>query len=595
MLEIKNITKRYNEIILDNINYTFSNTGLYFITGPSGSGKSTLFNIIGGLEEEYEGKIIFDNNLVTNLNKYRKNNIGFVFQNFYLLDDYNVKENMLLTKYFNRINKSRYRSLLKKFMINDLLEKKVTNISGGQKQRVALIRALNKDADILLCDEPTGSLDRDNSKLIFKELKEISKTKLVIVISHDTKLAHRYGDIVLRLDNHKLVGSRKIISKQFRIPKHNSTNKTILLALKETFKNIKLNYKVIFGIYLSILCIMLTFSVLDGTINKIREDITSLLPNELVILDSKDSIDTNNFNNDENIDYIYQEPSEVEFLGLHKNKQYIESQSIYISDNYNFYDYSFKNDNDIVLSKSTALKLFDSTNIVDKKVYGSYSYNGSIKVVTYNVVAVTNKNTLLDTMYIKEGSNINIINKLYGIDIKSNILMVTCKDANKFLKDIKESNPTINAKISNEGINENINSLNNSIKLVLFLFSFLAIVSSVFLVGEVRFLSVIKRKKKLAIFKVLGAKKSNIYMLVMLETFIIISIAFVNALMTLLTLSTSINEIVARELFGGGNIIVIDYQNMFFIYVAGLLLGTLASLLPARFAYNMNTIDTLRS
>lgn len=595
MLEIKNITKYYNELILDNISYRFSDTGLYFIVGPSGSGKSTLFNIIGGLDKEYQGKIILDNELVTDINKYRRSNVGFVFQNFYLLDDYNIKENMLLTKYFNIINRDKYKKLLNKLKIDNLTKKKVTNISGGQKQRVALVRALNKDAKILICDEPTGSLDLENSKLIFKELKELSKSKLVIVITHNKELAHSYGDMVLELKNHKLSGRQINNNRLFMIPKRNTNNQTLLLALKETLKNIKLNYKVIMGIYLSILCIMITFSVLDGTINKIREEVTNLLPNELVLLNSKDNIDVNNFKDDENIDYIYQEPNNVEFLGLDKNQNYNQNNTLYISDNYNYYDYNYKNDNDIVLSKSTALNLFDSTDIINKQVYGFYSYQDDIKKVTYNIVGVTDKNTLLDTMYIKEFSNINIINDLYNIDISSNIMMVTCKDTNKFVSDIKKINPNINAKVSNEGINENIDSLNQSIQLILFLFSFLAIISSIFLVGEVMFLSVVRRKKKIGIFKALGASNRDVYLLVLLETIIVISIGFINALITLVTLSNSINKVVSQELFGGGNIIILNYQNMLLIYIISVILGIVSSMLPARYACKMNTIDALRS
>ena len=212
-MKLVNLKKIYNNsvenTVLSNINIDFDTSGLIFISGKSGSGKTTLLNLIGGLDKPTEGSII--NNGIditrlsnTELNKYR-NNIGFIFQDYNLLEELTVYENITLALKASKINYSEkmLESSFKKIDLdfNEYKNKKIFHCSGGEKQRIAILRAILKESKIVLCDEPTGSLDSRNSEIIFKLLKELSKNKLIIVVSHDETMAQKYGDRIIYLSD----------------------------------------------------------------------------------------------------------------------------------------------------------------------------------------------------------------------------------------------------------------------------------------------------------------------------------------------------------------------------------------------------------
>ena len=204
MFRLENISKQYNEeVVLKNINFNIEQNGIYSIVGPSGSGKTTLLRILGLLIKPTDGKIIFNNEDVTNLKldqtaNYRREDISFILQNFGLLDELTVKENIYLIKNFMKIDNID-KEIEKYFKIAnldlDILKKYPHQISGGQKQRVAIVRALIKKSKIILADEPTGNLDKNNTNSIFDVLKKISKDKIVIIITHDNEIAKKTDKI----------------------------------------------------------------------------------------------------------------------------------------------------------------------------------------------------------------------------------------------------------------------------------------------------------------------------------------------------------------------------------------------------------------
>ncbi len=237
-MELKNISKIYGiKKALDNINIELKETGLVFILGASGSGKTTLLNLIGGIDTPTSGNIIIDNIDITTLDntkldEYRFNNIGFVFQDFNLLNELTVKENITLIFKMRKIKYTEDK-LKRCFEIvdldyNEFKDKKVYKCSGGERQKIAILRALAKDPKILLCDEPTGSLDSMTSELIFENLKKLAKRRLIIVVSHDEDLANKYADRIVNLEdgkitsdiliNHKDKFNSKIKFKKNKIP-----------------------------------------------------------------------------------------------------------------------------------------------------------------------------------------------------------------------------------------------------------------------------------------------------------------------------------------------------------------------------------------
>lgn len=214
MIQLRNLTKEYttknkNSVrALDDVNLTFPEKGLCLVLGKSGCGKTTLLNILGGLDVKYKGDYVFlDKKLQSkDFSDFRKNYVSFVFQDFNLIEDLDVSENLSIGYNFAAKDcTQQLSSALVKVGLEDYEYRFPQELSGGEQQRVAIARALLKDSKLLLADEPTGNLDKENSEEIYKILKEISQEKLVIVVSHDEQLGREYADYVVRLDEGRVV------------------------------------------------------------------------------------------------------------------------------------------------------------------------------------------------------------------------------------------------------------------------------------------------------------------------------------------------------------------------------------------------------
>ena len=212
MIEVRNLCKTYEDSsgvvkALNNVSFVLPTKGMVFIVGKSGCGKTTLLNIIGGLDNLTSGDV-FINNMslshfsIKDLDNYRNTTVGFVFQDFCLIDRMSVKDNIKMSLEFQSSNKKvNYSKLLRDFGLTGLGRRKPTQLSAGQKQRVAIARAIVKDPEIILADEPTGNVDERTSIQIMEILKEISKEKLVVIISHNTDEAYRYGDRIIEMSD----------------------------------------------------------------------------------------------------------------------------------------------------------------------------------------------------------------------------------------------------------------------------------------------------------------------------------------------------------------------------------------------------------
>ena len=301
MIEIKNLSKIYNnkkdnEVqAIKNISLSFLDTGLVFIVRKSGSGKSTLLNLLGGLDSFNDGNISIDGKSLSDftdkdLDYYRNHNLGFVFQEFNLLEDYTVYKNLELAMRLqgNVVSYQEIDKLLDDFQLKDLGKRKINQLSGGQKQRVALARALIKKPKIILCDEPTGSLDEENSRIIFQLLKKISQQNLVIVVSHDVDSALFYGDRVIELSDGKIKKDTILNSKTMQLKeKTKEKNMKSSFFLKHKF-SLSLTYlkkrpiRLGISIFLSLLCFILvgvSFSI--SSMNQDKLIVNSLYENDI--------------------------------------------------------------------------------------------------------------------------------------------------------------------------------------------------------------------------------------------------------------------------------------------------------------------------
>ena len=217
-MKIENLSKTYRAKgappvqALRNVSFSLPEKGMVFLLGRSGSGKSTLLHILSGLENFDEGDIIYRGSRFSafserDRDKYRNNCCGIIFQDYSLITELTVGENIALALRLQgeRDTDARVRRALDQVGLSGCEKRRVTQLSGGQKQRVAIARALVKSPRILFADEPTGALDEQTGRDILMLLKELSKERLVFVVSHDRAFAETFGDRIIELSDGSIV------------------------------------------------------------------------------------------------------------------------------------------------------------------------------------------------------------------------------------------------------------------------------------------------------------------------------------------------------------------------------------------------------
>ena len=189
-LKVSHLYKSYDKPIIQDFSYTFEDNHIYAITGPSGCGKTTLLYLLGFLEKKDQGSILIDDKEPKSIQKLYKHTIGFLFQNYALIENETIEQNLKMI-----LKKDQYSlipEVLKQVGIETPITQKIYKLSGGQQQRIALARLLLHDTKIILCDEPTGNLDKENRDIVFDILYKLSrKGKIVIMVTHDLELASR--------------------------------------------------------------------------------------------------------------------------------------------------------------------------------------------------------------------------------------------------------------------------------------------------------------------------------------------------------------------------------------------------------------------
>ena len=219
MLVLKAITKDYSAgdtkvEALRGIDLAFGESEFAAILGPSGCGKTTLLNIIGGLDRYTSGDLVIRGKTTRQFTErdwdtYRNHSVGFVFQNYNLIPHQTVLANVELALTLSGVGREERRrraaEALEKVGLGDQLKKKPNQLSGGQMQRVAIARALVNDPEVLLADEPTGALDSETSIQVMEILQQVSKDRLVIMVTHNPELADQYATRIIRLLDGKIV------------------------------------------------------------------------------------------------------------------------------------------------------------------------------------------------------------------------------------------------------------------------------------------------------------------------------------------------------------------------------------------------------
>ena len=254
MLQLKDIVKKYNtggtEVeVLKKVNISFRESEFVSILGASGSGKTTLLNIIGGLDKYSSGDMLLMGRSTKEFtdrdwDSYRNGTIGFVFQSYNLIGHLSVIENVKLALSIsgesNKENDIKAKKALEDVGLGDHLYKKPNQLSGGQMQRVAIARALVTNPKVILADEPTGALDSKTSVQIMELIKEISKEKLVIMVTHNPELARKYSDRIVSVKDGEIIEDTKPYIEQegnngYKLKK---TAMAFSSAIKSSFKNL---------------------------------------------------------------------------------------------------------------------------------------------------------------------------------------------------------------------------------------------------------------------------------------------------------------------------------------------------------------------
>ncbi len=259
MIALKNVNKIYDQKsikenhVLNDINLKIDHLGIVSIFGPSGCGKTTLLNLISGLDKATSGEVLIDGERPSD--EFRLNNIGLVFQDFVLVERISVLDNLKMVD--NDLSDEEIETVLKDLKINHLKERKVSHLSGGEKQRVSIARAILKKPKFIICDEPTGNLDKNNSKIVMDILKILSKKYLIIVVSHNEELVKEYSNRIIYMEDGRIVDDKIINqdnSEEVTIYDIDSKPKKVkLLNSLFTFKK-KTNF--IFAFLLMFVCIL---------------------------------------------------------------------------------------------------------------------------------------------------------------------------------------------------------------------------------------------------------------------------------------------------------------------------------------------------
>ena len=310
MLSLKNITKIYKSndfsvTALNNVSVDFRANEFVSILGPSGCGKTTLLNIIGGLDKYTSGDLIIKGKSTKSFKDkdwdiYRNHSIGFVFQSYNLIQHLSIAKNVELALALSGISskerKIRALNALERVGLKEQAKKRPNQLSGGQMQRVAIARALVNDPEILLADEPTGALDSNTSIQIMELIKDISKERLVIMVTHNAKLAEQYSTRIIKLLDGNIIddsnpyqiedpSTELVQEKQGAVQKKNKTSMSFFTALSLSFKNLwsKKGRTILTSIAgsIGIIGIALVLSLSNGFdiyINKMQTDTLSSAP-----------------------------------------------------------------------------------------------------------------------------------------------------------------------------------------------------------------------------------------------------------------------------------------------------------------------------
>ncbi len=653
LLKLTNINKSYRinntETFqaLKNINISFNKGELISIIGESGSGKSTLMNLIGGLDSHFDGELLFEGKNLHNfskeeLNKYRKNKIGFIFQSCNLIPHLSILENVTIALTLSNVKKEerieKATKALAQVGLEKHINKKPNQLSGGQKQRVAIARALINDPEIILADEPTGALDSQTTEHVLEIIKEIaSNGKLVIMVTHSEKVASHSSRIVKIFDgeiveDNKLNQDNEInfVKDENKEDNKQKSNLSFLSSIKLAANNMKQKLKrnilVSMGVSIGIMSVIIMLSLgnglkayfssmIDSFMNPLVVEVSMPQPeintdepqNPMVaMMGSKSPFEDENLEELRNLEgvkdvekgfqYIsmpgmnsvtYKDDSS-DLLGLSSISSVITTKNIS--------EGKLPKENEIIVNKSIQQSLGED--IVGKKVTLSAVIQGqtiSDDFVVSGIYTAGENNSMADTnnsAYVNY-SDIEKLLEKENIEIESNVAFLVTDDKD-VASDIKKEITDLGyGGSTQEMMGDQMLTMLDVLTVVLSGIAGISLVVSSIMILVVLYISVVERTKEIGLLRAIGARSKDIKRIFVSEAFLIGLSSGVIGLLGAYLSSILVNNI-STDLFDMTVMNITPAYALIGVSISTIV-SMIAGLFPANKAAKLDPVDSLRT
>ncbi|MDR2833062.1 MAG: ATP-binding cassette domain-containing protein [Streptococcaceae bacterium] len=660
ILELKNIKKSYflgkEEFpVLKGIDLSFERGDFVSLLGESGGGKSTLMNIIGGLDRKYDGDVLIDgvaqkSKKEKDMDAYRRDTIGFIFQSFNLVNYLSVLDNVLIslkmTKLSDKQRHERAIELIKQVGLYEHRKKKTSQLSGGQKQRVAIARALAADPEIILADEPTGALDSQNTKEVLAILRSIAESgKTVIVVTHSQEVAD-YGTRIIRLADGKITGDERIKptygvtdSKRLFESKNLSYRDVIRTSFQHFIHTWKLNLLISIGTAIGLFAVIFFLGLGNGGNQYMNKMITDManpnvptvyrrvstdqtLSNDQALGEASQAIASGNkdasFTDDliqklKNLDHVKEvEPgfsfpssnSSIEFSdGKKASFTQLVTYTNMFSDS-SIIKGNIPKDGEVAIQENLA-ETFDKEN--PEKAIGqtitvtfmAFGENGPVNVTSTMKISGIMATTRQAPEFVSTFATLKTALSDANAYTQANNVTLT-------IDQVKNVKPTVekiqNIKIDGKkafvtfslgDVLDQITNITGIVSTVLAAIAGVSLIVSIFMIIVTTYMSVAERTKEIGILRAMGGRKKDISRLFTAESLILglfsAAIAIVLAKIAQVAINTGLHSLV------GGNIVVISSAHILFAVIIAVIIALLSSLAPSSRAARLNTIEALAS
>lgn len=651
LLELRNINKYYrlkdNDKfhVLNDINLSFNAGELVSIIGESGSGKSTLMNLIGGLDSDFSGELLVNEKDIKKLrrkelDKYRKNEVGFIFQSFNLIGHLSVLDNVTIAMTLSNVRKKerlkRAKEILRDLGLENHINKKPSQLSGGQKQRVAIARALINNPKIIIADEPTGSLDSKTTIQVLEIMKDIAKKgKLVIMVTHSERVASASSRIikisdgeiiddnkVIELDNEVNIEKQDNIRKQKQNLSLISSAKLALVNMKEKLPR---NILVSVGGSIGIMSIILMLSLGNGVKSYFNKTMNNYV-NPLVIEVNMPSEENEDINLDvttvQKPDVNSTKPfeeSDIDTLSKIENVSSVERGYSIISLGANSLVYNNKTNNlmnvSTISSNITASNVETGTLPKDGEVLINKALSDNLgkdiigQKVNLRILAnqkILNRDFIVSGVYTTTSGDLTAnmksaflnyadLEKLYsddGYKLKPNVVYVNTTNS-KYTPQIKQKvNELGYSQSSQEQMASMFNQMIDILTYVLSGIAAISLIVSAIMIIVVMYISVVERTKEIGIIKAIGARAKDIRRIFVSEAFLIGFFSGAIGLIGAYFIMRGIN-LMSNKLFAV-SVVLIKREYAILGVTVSIVISTLAGLLPANKAARLDPVESLR-